>query len=139
VQLFKCPFGLLDAQQADAKASSKPASAAASNAAKAAAGKPGAASSAGAARMSTVDEAAAEQATPPEPCTLLSPEQASVFNPLVLHAYKAACLPDAPATRQQLETLCEKVSLKAVWPPLVSDSHWRHMCWLESCDYCTAA
>lgn len=75
--------------------------------------------------MSTADEAAAvaaaaEQAAPLEPCSLLSPELASVLNPVVLYTYKASCLPDLPASRQQLETLCEPVKLKTMWPPLVS-------------------
>jgi hypothetical protein len=42
-----------------------------------------------------------------------------VLNPVVLFAQKASCLPDLPASRQQLDTLCENIKLRAVWPPLV--------------------
>ncbi|WIA32397.1 hypothetical protein OEZ86_003226 [Tetradesmus obliquus] len=45
--------------------------------------------------------------------------QRSALNPVVLCAYKVKNLPDAPATQQQLDTLCERVKLKAVWPGLV--------------------
>jgi hypothetical protein len=104
MQLFKPPPGVAATPPAAAKAP--------------------AAKHAGAARMSTADEtaaaAAAEHAAPLEPCSLLSPELASVLNPLVVYTYKASCLPDLPASRQQLETLCEPVTLKTLWPPLVS-------------------
>jgi hypothetical protein len=73
--------------------------------------------------MSAADDtAAAEHAAVLEPCSLLSPELASVLNPVVVYAYKASGLPDRPATKQQLDTLCEPVKLKAVWPPLVRPS-----------------
>lgn len=100
LQLFKPPPGVVAVQQAAAKAP--------------------AAKHAGAARMSAADEAAAEQAAPLEPCSLLSPELASVLNPVVLYTYKASYLPDLPASRQQLETLCQPVKLTTLWPPLVS-------------------
>ncbi|WIA12268.1 hypothetical protein OEZ85_012330 [Tetradesmus obliquus] len=44
----------------------------------------------------------------------------AALNPVVLCAYKVKNLPDAPATQQQLDTLCERVKLKAVWPGLVN-------------------
>lgn len=111
LQLFKPPPGAAEPQQAGK-----------APAAGAAAAKPPAPKHAGAARMSAADETAAEHAAPPEPCSLLSPELAYVLNPVVLYAYKAACLPHGPASRQQLETLCEPVKLKAVWPPMVRAS-----------------
>jgi hypothetical protein len=78
---------------------------------------------AGAARTGAADDAAAaEHAAAPEPCSLLSPELASVLNPVVMYAYKASGLPDGPASKQQLDTLCEPVKLRAAWPPLVSAS-----------------
>lgn len=55
-----------------------------------------------------------------EPCSLLTPEQAAVYNPVVVFVYKAANLPDAPATPQQLDQQCEQIKLKALWAPLVS-------------------
>jgi hypothetical protein len=63
---------------------------------------------------------AAAPAEPPEPCSLLTPELAAALNPVVLCAYKVKSLPDAPATQQQLDTMCERVKLMAVWPGLVS-------------------
>jgi hypothetical protein len=110
LQLFKPPPGMAEGQQPG-----KP------QAAATAAAKPPAPKHAGAARMSAADDAAAaEHAAVLEPCSLLSPELASVLNPVVLYAFKASGLPDGPASKQQLETLCEPVKLKAVWPPLVS-------------------
>jgi hypothetical protein len=113
LQIFKVPAALSETLQAEGKAAaSKP------QTASTAAAKPTAKHGAGAARLSAADEAA-EQAVPPEPCSLLNPELASVLNPVVLFAQKASCLPDLPASRQQLDTLCESIKLRAVWPPLV--------------------
>lgn len=111
VQVFAVPPAMFEALQADSKAAAgKPQATSTAAAAKAAAAKHGAA------RMSAADEAAAaEQPAPPEPCSLLSPVLASVLNPLVLFARKAACLPDLPASLQQLDTLCEGVKLRAVF------------------------
>lgn len=112
---------MLEAQQhaADGKVGGKPASA--SNTAAATAG-PKSTAAAAAARHSSAGgttEGLADKTPPPEPCSLLSPELASVLNPLVMYARKVCCLPDAPATMQQLDGLCALVKLRAVWPPLV--------------------
>lgn len=109
----------------------KTAAVTASSAGSAAAGGPNsgppAASSAGskppAGKSAVVDPAAISPATADavlQPCSLLTPEQAAVYNPVVVNVYKAAWLPDAPATQQQLDEQCQPVKLKASWPPLVS-------------------
>jgi hypothetical protein len=99
---------------ADPKSAGKTASS--SGAAAAAAAAP----SGGRPSSSKLLEAAAALAEPPEPCSLLTPELAAALNPIVLCAYKVKNLPDAPATQQQLDMMCERVKIKAVWPGLVS-------------------
>lgn len=119
LQLFKVA---IPEPPADPKAAGKTASSACSAA-------PAAAPPAGGRPSSSKllsDAAAAALAVPPEPCSLLTPALAAALNPVVLCAYKVKNLPDAPATQQQLDTLCERVKLKAVWPGLVSLTYIMH-------------
>jgi len=125
VQLFKLPPPPADALPTDTKATGKPQSAGVAAAAKAPAAKQtgAAAQQANSANMAAPE---AEPAPPPEPCSLLSPELAARLNPVVLYAHKASGLPDAPATKQQLEGLCERLKLSVHWPPAVRDQLAMH-------------
>jgi hypothetical protein len=98
---------------ADPKAAGKAAS---SSGAAAAAAAPGG----GRPSSSKLLPDATAAADPPEPCSLLTPKLAAALNPIVLCADKVKNLPDAPATQQQLDTMCERVKLRAVWPGMVS-------------------
>jgi hypothetical protein len=52
---------------------------------------------------------------------LLTAEQAGLWNPIVVLPYKASNLPDAPATKEQLDKQCAPVKIAAAWyPPQVS-------------------
>lgn len=121
-QLFKPSKECLELQHADSKQPGKP------NSAKGMAARTSTAAQAATAEQQQLHADAGSNPAP-EPCGLLNPELAAVLNPVVIYAYKATHLPDAPASWQQLDSLCDPVSLRAHWPPLVSSSqHYVMMC-----------
>jgi hypothetical protein len=69
--------------------------------------------------------AAALAAQPPEPGAFVPPELAAALNPIVISVAKAKRLPDLPATREQLDSRCEPVSLRVCWPPGAPPSEQR--------------
>lgn len=70
-------------------------------------------------------KAGGKDAPPPEvdlakesgsPTQLLTPDLAARLNPVVICPLRANALPDAPATRTQLEQKCAPVRLRVRWP-----------------------
>lgn len=93
------------------------------NSASGSAGAAGGPAAAGRASKAAAEAAIAAMASAVlTPCSLLTPEQSVVYNPVVVYAYKAADLPDAPALQHHLDQQCEEIKLKALWPPLVSSA-----------------
>ncbi|GAX72591.1 hypothetical protein CEUSTIGMA_g47.t1 [Chlamydomonas eustigma] len=65
-------------------------------------------------------ELAALVALPGEPLPLMTPDLALKLNPIVIQAMKAKHLPDAPATRDNLDNKCEPLKLRLSWIPKAS-------------------
>jgi hypothetical protein len=59
-------------------------------------------------------------ALPGDPIPLMTPDLALKLNPIVIQAMKAKDLPDAPATRCNLDTKCQPLKLRLSWIPKVN-------------------
>ncbi|KAK9808931.1 hypothetical protein WJX72_006568 [[Myrmecia] bisecta] len=71
------------------------------------------------AKAAAAAAAEAQPATPPEPsrpCRLLPPALAHKLKPVVITPVKVARLPDAPATKQLLDTKCHPIMLRYKLP-----------------------
>lgn len=60
---------------------------------------------------------------PGDPIQILVSDLALKLNPIVIQPLRAKSLPDAPATRQLLDTKCAPVKLRVLWPPKVWKGH----------------
>lgn len=58
-------------------------------------------------------------AQPGTPIRIVPPELAARLNPLIIVPLRASALPDAPATRTQLDAKCSPITLRMCWPPQV--------------------